>query len=298
MSASVFANLQTPDQRVESPRPEREVTANMQGRAEMREGAFQALFIGGNISQLSDSSGKLPFSGGIQSRLISSRQGKQRNIEYQVESAFALESAVSRGLRQTLKLADAECQIAGRIVNDYVLIEDMAELVMDCYVQHPWIREGYEIERYIPQMLEIWNDIKADEIIDLRSGNSDGSSRAFRFRPLDLTFDENGEALLLFPGMSWILNRGPSGLVLELIHGRRQKIDLPSGALITRRRRDQYALSFLPTGEYRKPTLDGLNGLLEHYSLRLKPNLRSSDDFKPMSRKAQGHISHPFVIYY
>jgi hypothetical protein len=98
-----------------------------------------------------------------------------------------------------LKLADIECQIAGRIVNDFLQIEDMAEIIMDSYLQHPWIREGYEVERYAPQMLEVWNDIRADEQIDLRSENSDGSKRAFRFCPLDLSFDENGETMLMLP---------------------------------------------------------------------------------------------------
>jgi hypothetical protein len=298
MSASPLAKLSMPDQRVESARPEREVTANMQGRAELRENDLRALFIGGNISELADAAGKLTFSGGIHSRIITSRQGKERRTEYQLESAFALEASVSRGLRQTLKLADIECQIAGRIVNDFLQIEDMAEIIMDSYLQHPWIREGYEVERYAPQMLEVWNDIRADEQIDLRSENSDGSKRAFRFCPLDLLFDENGETMLMLPGMSWLLNRGPTGLGLELVHARRLKIDLPSAVLVTRRRREQYSLSFLPSGEYRRPSLEGLNGLLEHYSLRLRPNLRNSSDFPPMSRKALGHISHPFVIYY
>jgi hypothetical protein len=253
MSPSVFSPLKPPDQRVEKPRPPREITSHMQGRAVLNEQDLSVVFERGNLVLIRSNAGELALSGGIRSRMISVRQGREKPSEFELESAFALEGRISRGLRQTLKLADAETQISGRIVNDFLQIEDSPELIVDSYIQHPWIREEFAVEQYIPQMFEIWDDVRGDELVDLRSANSDGSERNYRFRPTDLDFDTRGETLLLLPGMSWIVNRGPRGLGFELVHAARQKIDLPSAVMISRRKRDAFAVSFLPTGHYVRP---------------------------------------------
>ncbi len=297
ISTSVFSEHASPDQRVEEKRPQREVTSSMLGQAYLKEGELNVWFTGGNITRLQDGAGDLSFSGGLSSRIILSRAGKTRKTSYEVESAFALETAIGRGLRQTLKLAVPESQISGRITNDYLQLEDMTEIILDSYIQHPWIREEYEIDSYIPQMIELWADLPAQELVDLRSRNSDGSGRNFRFRPADIIGDGD-EVLLLLPGCNWILNRGPQGLGIELIHGNRQKIDLPSAVKISKLKRDRFSLSFLPTAEYVHPAREEINGILEHYSLRFKPNLRRSEDLTEISRKVQNHIAPPFCIFY
>lgn len=295
---SPLSEHQAPEQRVEAPRPARDITSSMPGQAIIHEQDLSLHFLDGDIREFRDNNGSFKIDGGMRSMLITANSSRERESSFGLESAFALESDLSRGLRQTLKLSIPETQISGRITNDFLQIDEMTELVLDSYIQHPWFKDDVVIDRYIPQMLAIWQDISPDEPIDLRSRNSDGTERRLSIRCGDFPLDERQLRSLLLPGMSWIISRGPESLGLRLIHGERQHINLPSTVLIGREKRDRFSLSFCPTAEYRRPELELVNGLLEHYSLRMKPHVRSFDNFQPLSRKIQGQIADPFIIYY
>lgn len=296
--ATVYGQLTACDQRVESPRPEREITSAMPGSALLEEGDFQVNFTGGSIRSIQDGNGIIEFSGGCGASLTSQKNGKQQFHSYETESSFALESPASRGLRHTLKLSIEETQIAGRITHDYLQLEGSRELVIDSYIQHPWMKDGAEILHYCPFELEIWADIRQDELIDFKSSTSDESSRACTLRPAELQWESTGSSTNLLPGYRWIIGRGPVSLGIELIHGKRQRINLPSLIRLSKRQRGVMKLSFLPLGDYIRPDNEMVNGILEHLSLRILPNVKHFSDFGSISRKTLSHIDDPFVIYY
>ncbi len=283
-----------PEQRVENPRPQREVTCSMLGRAFIKENDFELLFENGNMSRIQNQNGHIKLGKGMTSRVILANGAKAHKTGFKVESAFAIESEHSRGLRQTLHLNIPQSQISGRIVNDYLQIENLNHIYIDSYIQHPWMKEGEKVLRYIPQMINLWDDLHARDIIRLRSVNSDGTGREITVEPATISSEKN----ILLPGCSWIIRRNSSSIGLELMFGNKLNINLPATILIEPQKKGIFSLSFSVTGEYRNPDLEVINGLLEHYSLRLIPNVNGFEDFPGIKKQVWDQLHDPFVIYY
>ena len=83
---------------------------------------------------------------------------------------------------------------------------------------------------------------------------------------------------------------------MDLVYG--EKSSLPAVVLIERAARKQYRISFLPTAEYINPDITVLNGLLEHYTLRIMPGIEGPEDFKVVEKNVLEHISEPFIVYF
>ena len=176
-SFSSMSPLPVPHQRVETPRSERTITISMLSRAILNEQDFTAVFSNGNITELQQDDRSCAFAGGIGSKMEIQKAQHIKQHSFGIENAFAIEGDTLRGLRQTLKLSAPATQIDGRITNDFIVIEDHRELYLDSYIQHPWIREGYSLNHYIPQMLVLWDGISSDTVLTLSSWNSDRTGR-------------------------------------------------------------------------------------------------------------------------
>lgn len=293
----VYSSLSTiphPEQRVEPRRPEREITSSMIGQARLKEQELEAVFLNGNIRSIVSRGKEFSFSKGISSRVEFHGQNRNSAAYFELESAFAVEDEHSRGLRQTLHLKDDSVQIAGRIINDFLLIGDNRQLYMDSYIQHPWLKDGSEFGEYVPQMITLWDALERDRRIVLRSMNSDASERSIN---IDLNLIE-GRELILLPGSSWIFSSGDQHLGIDLIYGSKSRINLPGACIIEAGKKGVSRISFAPAGIYIQPDSALVNGLLEHYSLRLIPNISKFEDFGTIERKVYRKIHDPFVIYY
>ncbi|AHC16367.1 hypothetical protein [Salinispira pacifica] len=295
--APVFSSLSRvphPEQRVEPERPKREITSSMIGQARLKEQELEAVFLNGNITALSSGGKAFHLSPGISSRIDFNGQSRNKPARFEMESAFAVEDEHSRGLRQTLHLKHDWVQIAGRIVNDFLLIGDNRQLYLDSYIQHPWLKDGRQFSEYIPQMITLWDSLERNRRVVLRSMNSDASERNIN---IDLSLIESRECILL-PGSSWVFSSGDQHLGMDLIYGSKNRINLPAACIIEPEKKGQFRISFAPAGIYIRPDSRLVNGLLEHYSLRLIPNISKFEDFGAIERKVYRRIHDPFVIYY
>ena len=295
-SFSTALPLPLPHQRVETSRPNREMTLSLLGRALLAEQELQVQFIDGDLSTISQGKRVFPIGGGIKSSLTIQKEDKQKKTcAFNIENAVAVEGGVSRGLRQMLNLRCQGVQIDGRITNDFLILEDQRELYLDSYIQHPWIMEGYTLSHYIPQMLNLWTDIAEGTPLQLSSQNTDGSQRS-----ISVDFSKTGRRKRIFlPGHAWILSCGIWNIGIDLVYGRELDINLPSAILIEQCGRRSYKISFLPTAEYINPDITVLNGLMEHYSLRIVPAVSRFDEFSATEPQVTiDHIDRPFIIYF
>ena len=293
-SFSAMLPLPTPQQRVETAGPDREMSSNLLSRAMLYEEDFVLMFIDGNIVEMRLSNNTFAFASGIASEVRIQKGRHKQRYTFEIENAFAVGGGLSRGLRQTLTLNIPAAQISGRITNDFLIIGDRKELYLDSYIQHPWIYEGYSLRSYIPQMLMLWAGLSEDTSLILRSQNSDGTERMLNIHLSDIRERES----VFLPGTAWILNCGNSQIGMDLVYGRESGIHLPSVVLIERLGRKGHRVSFLPTAEYINPDIKILNGLLEHYTLRIMPNVSRFEDFRTIEQGALEHIAKPFIVYF
>lgn len=298
---STFHPLPAPVQHRSDPSPERAITTSLTSRAEMVEENFRVTFERGNISSIANSESSFDFAGGVGSLIKIQRGRSEKSHVSEMENAVAVENEKTRGLRQILGLSATEMKISGRITNDFLLVGDEKALYIDSYIQHPWIQKLYRVNRYIPQMIMLWNEVPAGTVLTLSSKNHDGTGRAVSINLSQIA----SRSSLFLPGYAWLLSCGDSRIGIDLICDRKLKIHFPAVVLVeaVNRKakvvnRKNYRISFLPTAEYINPDTSIMNGLLEHYTLRLMPDIENFKAFGKVGQDILDHVADPFIVYF
>ncbi len=290
--SSIFP-LPHPDH-TEEPRFWRTITLSLLGDVELREQDFTVFFTQGNIDRMVYNGGTFVFPGGISSLFLLRRGKIGRKHAFKIENAVAVEDGGIRGLRQILSLEVPGTKISGRISNDFLLVNNNRELYLDTYIQHPWIVEDHTVLRYIPQMLVLWDEVSMRRTLTLRSRNHDGTERNLR---VDLSKTGRRSCIFL-PGSAWILGCGQSRIGIDLVHGRKLKLHLPSAVLVEKIKQNNYRVSFLPMAEYINPDVSIMNGLMEHYTLCFKPDIDTFENLGTIKKDVIDNMNEPSIVYF
>lgn len=141
--------------------PQRELVASMLGSAELQGDGFAVGFSQGRLESITFENHQAFWT--TQDAWGAEFSG--RSARWEVESAFSFEtedySCPARGLRQITTLQHSGFTHPGRTIADFLCIDGMPGLIIELWIQHPWVDRGIVFDSYVPWSLEFAEPPKA-----------------------------------------------------------------------------------------------------------------------------------------
>lgn len=247
-----------------SPTPvERRLIADMPGTVLLKEHDFELLFTGGRFTDI--------LLHGI-SALAGLPSATYLHIAetvypFEPQGAYSFEREEVRGLREVLSLDTELSSEPGKIVTDYLLVEDGPSLVVSCDIDYPVFPKQVPIREYAPLEIPIFL-VDADDVVGIRGYYPDG-----RWYSLELPVHPRTYEL---PGTLFQFRKDDIVFTVEFPFVETSPIEvLP---IRMRQHKKGLFLTANPRGSYYPGSSDGMSGFHEHFSLLLRAETDGFDE--------------------
>lgn len=278
--------------------PERELVASMLGSASMHGESMELQFNDGVLHQINADFGR---SLGYR---VPGMEIENRNLYWNIESAFSFDTDDTRGLRQIATLTSDLFTLSGRAVTDYYFQDGIPALIIDIRIQHPWIEKSLQIDRYLPWSIGVW-DLPLGESAELFRGMSRNESfpagleeklkvqepkRGLGLRP------QRKEMRVSVPGTFWDYSTAKGRLRIrrgESLLGS----ELPQPALLVLSpHKTGTSLSLCPTRHYAGLHSWQLKGLNEHFALLAYDPKKEEELQVALTRQIRDKVLRPWML--
>lgn len=235
---------------------ERTLIADMPGTVVIKEHNFEAEFRNGRFTNII--AGTRPVLAGIPARSYLDINGSR--YEFESAGVYSFESEEVRGLRETLLVCTPFTVNEGKLVIDYMFIEEYPGLFISADIQYPEFNKQCIVDAHAPLELSLFTCGHHDTAA-FSGFYPDGTNYSSSLPCAEHVYD--------FPAQRFLINREDAAFTMSFPPIQNIPVEIIPVKIGMQKQKKESLVSINPKGSYRPADARFLSGFSEHFTLMI-----------------------------